>query len=83
VPGHDELCGVLWRLYGGYPCWIGNGRMSADFCTQEEIMGFIGPTELAIIAFIMVMLFGAKRIPELMKGLGEGIKGLRDGVRDD
>lgn len=34
----------------------------------------IGPTELIIIAIVLVMLFGAKKIPELMRGLGSGIK---------
>jgi sec-independent protein translocase protein TatA len=34
----------------------------------------IGPTELIVIALILVLLFGAKKIPDLMKGLGSGIK---------
>ncbi len=34
----------------------------------------IGPTELILIVLIIVLLFGARRIPELMRGLGSGIK---------
>lgn len=33
-----------------------------------------GPTEIFIILLIVVLLFGAKKIPELMKGVGKGIK---------
>lgn len=37
----------------------------------------IGPTEIIIILVIIVLLFGAKKIPELFKGVGEGIKELK------
>jgi sec-independent protein translocase protein TatA len=37
-------------------------------------MGKIGITEILLIIFVVVLLFGGKKIPELMKGLGQGIK---------
>lgn len=37
-------------------------------------IGSMGPTEMIMIALLLVLLFGAKKIPELMKGLGGGIK---------
>jgi sec-independent protein translocase protein TatA len=37
-------------------------------------MGFLGGQELVIILVIVILLFGAKKIPELAKGLGSGIK---------
>jgi sec-independent protein translocase protein TatA len=37
---------------------------------------------LLIIAFILILLFGAKKVPELMKGMGEGIRGLKSGIED-
>lgn len=40
----------------------------------------IGTSELLIIAFIAVLLFGGKKIPELMKGLGKGVKNFKDGM---
>ncbi len=40
-------------------------------------MGNIGATEIILIIFILVLLFGAKKIPDLMKGLGEGIKSFK------
>ena len=37
-------------------------------------MGPIGATEIILIALVFVLLFGAKKIPELMRGLGSGLK---------
>ena len=39
------------------------------------------PTHLLIIAVVLLVLFGAKRIPELGKGLGEGLRGFKDGLK--
>jgi sec-independent protein translocase protein TatA len=45
-------------------------------------MGFLTePTHLIIIAIILLVLFGAKRLPELGKGLGEGLKGFKEGLK--
>ena len=38
------------------------------------IAGMIGPWQVVIIVFALVLLFGGKKIPELMKGLGQGMK---------
>ena len=38
------------------------------------IAGIIGPQEIIIILIIVVLLFGGRKIPELMKGLGKGMK---------
>ena len=37
-------------------------------------MAFLGGQELIVIAFIVLLLFGGKKLPELMKGLGKGIR---------
>jgi len=46
-----------------------------------------GPWEIIIIVMFVVILFGAKRIPEIMRGLGSGFKefksGLQDGIPDN
>jgi sec-independent protein translocase protein TatA len=39
------------------------------------------PTHLLVIGLIVFVLFGAKRLPELGKGLGEGLKGFKDGIK--
>ncbi|MBI5807698.1 MAG: twin-arginine translocase TatA/TatE family subunit [Ignavibacteriales bacterium] len=43
----------------------------------------IGFGELLIIIFIIVLLFGGKKIPELAKGLGEGVRSFKRGLRGD
>ena len=40
----------------------------------------IGWGEILIIALIILLLFGAKKIPELMKGMGKGVKSFKDGL---
>jgi sec-independent protein translocase protein TatA len=42
----------------------------------------LGPTELIIILLIVVLLFGAKKIPEIAKGLGKGIKDFKGAMKD-
>jgi sec-independent protein translocase protein TatA len=46
-------------------------------------MGMPGGTELLIIFGIIVLLFGAKKIPDLAKGLGKGIKNFKAEMKDD
>jgi sec-independent protein translocase protein TatA len=46
-------------------------------------MGPLGMPELLIIALIIIILFGARRIPEVAKGLGEGIRHFKSGMRGD
>lgn len=41
-----------------------------------------GVWEVVIIAFVVLLLFGGKKIPELMKGLGKGVKSFKDGMKD-
>ncbi len=45
-------------------------------------IGGIGMTEILIIALIILLLFGGKKIPELMKGLGKGVRSFKDGVNN-
>ncbi|MCQ2289317.1 MAG: twin-arginine translocase TatA/TatE family subunit [Muribaculaceae bacterium] len=46
------------------------------------ILGFIGTQEVIIIAIIILLLFGGKKIPELMKGLGKGVKSFKQGMNE-
>ena len=46
-------------------------------------MGNVGPLQLLIIVLIAMVIFGASRVSELGKGLGEGIKNFKKGLRDD
>ena len=45
-------------------------------------IGGIGMTEILIIALIILLLFGGKKIPELMKGLGKGVRSFMDGINN-
>jgi sec-independent protein translocase protein TatA len=44
---------------------------------------FIGTPELLLIALVVLLLFGGKKIPELMRGLGKGVKSFKDGMNED
>jgi sec-independent protein translocase protein TatA len=46
-------------------------------------MGAIGPTQIILIALIVLLLFGGKKIPELMRGLGKGMKEFKDATNSD
>ena len=45
------------------------------------LFGGFQATEIIIIALIVLLLFGGKKIPELMKGIGKGVKSFKDGVK--
>lgn len=45
-------------------------------------IGNIGGTELLVIALVVLLLFGGKKIPELMNGLGKGIRSFKDGMKN-
>ncbi len=46
------------------------------------LLGGLGTGEIIIIALIVLLLFGGKKIPELMKGIGKGVKNFKDGLKD-
>ena len=51
--------------------------------TNLLLLGFLpSGSEWVIIALLILLLFGRKKIPELMKGLGKGVKSFKDGVNE-
>ncbi len=46
-------------------------------------LGIIGPWQIALVVAIVLLLFGGKKIPELMRGLGSGIKEFKDASKED
>jgi len=46
-------------------------------------MGRLGPTEIILIVAVILLMFGGKKIPELMKGLGNGIKEFKNAAKED
>ncbi|MBZ9628783.1 twin-arginine translocase TatA/TatE family subunit [Psychroflexus sp. CAK57W] len=51
--------------------------------TLNVIMGMVGPWQWIIIGVAILLLFGGKKIPELMKGLGSGIKEFKNASKED
>ena len=47
------------------------------------IMGMVGPWQIAIVVVLILLLFGGKKIPELMRGLGSGIKEFKDASKEE
>lgn len=45
-------------------------------------LGNIGAGEIVIVALVVLLLFGGKKIPELMKGIGKGVKSFKDGLKE-
>jgi sec-independent protein translocase protein TatA len=54
--------------------------------TQQFIklgfLGGLGMTEILIILGVVVLMFGGRKIPELMKGIGQGLKSMRDASKE-
>ncbi len=48
---------------------------------QILLFGTIGAPEIIIIAFLILLVFGGKKIPELMKGIGKGVRSFKEGVK--
>mgnify|MGYP002854642308 CR=1 FL=1 len=45
-------------------------------------LGNLGTGELILIAFVVLLLFGGKKLPELMQGIGKGVRGFKKGLND-
>lgn len=50
--------------------------------TKLLFLGNLGAAEIIVIALIVLLLFGGKKIPELMKGLGKGVRNFKEGMKD-
>ncbi len=51
--------------------------------TLTIFLGMVGPWQIAVIVVLVLLLFGGKKIPELMRGLGSGIKEFKDASKED
>ena len=47
------------------------------------LLGAIGPWQIVLIVVIVLLLFGGKKIPELMRGLGQGMKEFKDASKGE
>ncbi|GAB4333891.1 MAG: hypothetical protein Kow00127_25250 [Bacteroidales bacterium] len=47
------------------------------------LLGMIGPWQIILIVLVVLLLFGGKKIPELMRGLGRGVREFKEGIDPD
>ncbi len=46
------------------------------------LLGMLGTQEIILIAIVLILMFGAKKIPQLMRGMGSGIKEFKEGMKE-
>lgn len=71
----------LRTLYVHISCYL----CAINFLKMEALLLplAIGPWQIVLIVLIVLLLFGGRKIPELMRGLGSGIKEFKDASKDD
>ena len=47
------------------------------------MLGLVGPWQIVLVVVLVLLLFGGRKIPELMRGLGSGVKEFKDAVKED
>lgn len=65
-------------MYNGAAVWC-RPKKGLDMM-KLLILGNLGGMELVLLVVLVLLLFGGKKIPELMKGIGKGVKSFRDGM---
>ena len=61
----------------------GRLRLLTNFSFLSNMFLAIGPGQIALIAVVLLIMVGGKKIPELMKGLGKGMKEFKDASKGD
>lgn len=59
-----------------YPSFI-------EIMAQSVFLGIVGPWQIVLIVAIVLLLFGGRKIPELMRGLGGGVKEFKKAMREE
>lgn len=74
---------ICYDFRSADPALAGDGYRATATVSQETKMGPFGFQELLIIFLIIVVIFGASKIPQLGRGLGEGIRNFKRGLKGD
>ena len=56
--------------------------MQTDMLAYPLLFGSLGFWEIVLIVLVILLLFGGKKIPELMRGLGKGVKSFKQGMNE-
>ncbi len=59
-----------------------NPVTTMSFLPLSILLGMIGPWQIVLVVVVLLLLFGGKKIPELMRGLGQGMKEFKDASKD-
>lgn len=78
----SQNCGALPQVVSYFCIFAEAYRKMISNLTFRLIMG-MGPTEIIVVLVIVLLLFGGKKIPELMKGLGQGVKEFKDASKSE
>lgn len=65
------------------PKFVFEIKQTTNTMIQSMLIGGLGTPELVIIAIVVLLLFGGKKIPELMKGVGKGVRSFKKGLNED
>ena len=57
--------------------------MAPEIIQKIMILGVFGPPQVILILAVVLLMFGGKKIPELMKGLGQGVKEFKDASKGE
>ena len=63
--------------------YVGKWGVFQNFVQNQNAMGSVGPAQILLIALVVLLLFGGRKIPELMRGLGQGMKEFKDASKGE
>ena len=76
-------CAVCSRIDRDQFSKNGYFSRSKSVVLNTVFLGIMGPNQMILILVVVLLLFGGRKIPELMRGLGRGVKEFKDGVADE
>ena len=62
---------------------VGKWGVFQNFVQNQNAMGSVGPAQILLIALVVLLLFGGRKIPELMRVLGQGMKEFKDASKGE
>ena len=62
---------------------VGKWGVFQNFVQNQNALGSVGPAQILLIALVVLLLFGGRKIPELMRGLGQGMKEFKDASKGE